>query len=292
MKVRKAVVPAAGLGTRFLPLTKAAPKELLPLLNRPVIQYVLEEAVQSGVQDIVLVTGMGKGAVEDYFDISPALESALERTGKDDLLRVVREVSRMADIISVRQKEPRGLGHAVLTAEEAVGKDPFAVLLPDDVFRCKKPCLAQLMDSFQQYGRTVVALQEVPASQVHRYGIIDGEKIGDDIYRIERLVEKPAQEDAPSNLAVIGRYILLPETFQTLAALEPGAGGEIQLTDALDRIAGESEVYGLIIEGIRYDTGNVMGFLTANIEYALKDEELGPLMHDYLAEIQRRLLRS
>lgn len=285
MKVRKAVLPAAGLGTRFLPLTKAIPKEMLPLLNRPVIQSAVEEAVLSGIRDIVLVTGMGKGAVEDYFDISSQLENVLEETGKEDLLKPVREVSRMADIVSVRQKEPRGLGHAVLCARAVVGEEPFAVLLPDDVLSSERPCLGQLLDIYARYGGAVVALQEVPLSEVHRYGIVDAEEIDPGVYRIHRLVEKPTREEAPGNLAVIGRYILPPETFQILDSLEQGAGGEIQLTDGLDRMAGNSGVYGLVFTGKRYDTGNIMGFLRANIEYALMDEELGPALRTYLTRL-------
>ncbi|UCF30198.1 MAG: UTP--glucose-1-phosphate uridylyltransferase GalU [bacterium] len=288
MRVRKAVIPAAGMGTRFLPLTKASPKELLPLLNRPVIHAVVEEATGSGVGSIILITGMGKNAVEDYFDISPHLERTLKEAGKDDLLREVAGASRMVDVVSVRQKEQKGLGHAVLCAREAVGEEPFAVLLPDDVFQSKRPCIGQLLDPFERFGKTVIALQEVPTSTVHRYGIIDGEEIEPNVYRIKRLVEKPSPEDAPSNLAAVGRYILPPETFRVLDSLEPGAGGEIQLTDALDRMAGESEVYGLVIEGTRHDMGNIMGFLTANIEFALADEELGPMLRAYLARIEGR----
>jgi len=282
MKVRKAVIPAAGLGTRFLPITKTVPKEMLPLLDRPVIQEVIEEAVLSGIRDIVLVTGMGKSSIEDYFDISLQLERFLAEKGKDSLLERVQEVSRMVDIASIRQKEPKGLGHAVLCSRSLVGNDPFAVLLGDVIIDADKPCIAQLIEVFEKFRKPVVALQEVPMEEVHRYGVVEGEEVEPGVFFISRLVEKPHPDKAPSNLAVTGRYVLPPEIFARIEATSPGAGGEIQLTDALDSMAGESGVYGLVFEGQRYDTGNLLGFLIANIQYALKDEELGPQLLHYL----------
>jgi UTP--glucose-1-phosphate uridylyltransferase len=282
VKVRKAVIPAAGLGTRFLPITKTVPKEMLPLLDRPIIQEVIEESVLSGIRDIVLVTGMGKNSIEDYFDISAQLERFLAEKGKESLLERVKEVSRMVDIASIRQKEPKGLGHAVQCSRSLVGDNPFAVLLGDDIIDSRKPCIAQLIEVFERFGKPVVALQEVPWEEVHRYGVVQGEEVEPGVLFISRLVEKPDPDQAPSNLAVTGRYILPPEIFTHLEATRPGAGGEIQLTDALDGMARESGVYGLVFEGQRYDTGNLLGFLIANIQYALKDEELGPQLLDYL----------
>jgi UTP--glucose-1-phosphate uridylyltransferase len=272
VKVRKAVIPAAGLGTRFLPITKTVPKEMLPLLDRPIIQEVIEESVLSGIRDIVLVTGMGKNSIEDYFDISAQLERFLAEKGKESLLERVKEVSRMVDIASIRQKEPKGLGHAVQCSRSLVGDNPFAVLLGDDIIDSRKPCIAQLIEVFERFGKPVVAL----------YGVVQGEEVEPGVLFISRLVEKPDPDQAPSNLAVTGRYVLPPEIFTHLEATRPGAGGEIQLTDALDGMARESGVYGLVFEGQRYDTGNLLGFLIANIQYALKDEELGPQLLDYL----------
>ena len=285
MKVRKAVIPAAGLGTRFLPITKTVPKEMLPLLDRPVIQEVIEESVLSGITDIILVTGMGKSSIEDYFDISLQLERFLAEKGKEYLLDRVREVSRMVDIASIRQKEPKGLGHAVQCSRSLVGDDPFAVLLGDDIIDAETPCTAQLMEVFEKFGKPVVALQEVPLAEVHRYGVVDGKEVEPGVFSITRLVEKPEPDKAPSNLAVTGRYILPAEIFTHLEAVRPGLGGEIQLTDALDSMAAESGVYGVVFKGKRYDTGNILGFLIANIQYALKDEELGPQLLHYLNTI-------
>lgn len=285
MKVRKAVIPAAGLGTRFLPITKTVPKEMLPLLDRPVIQEVIEESVLSGITDIILVTGMGKSSIEDYFDISLQLERFLAEKGKESLLDRVREVSRMVDIASIRQKEPKGLGHAVQCSRSLVGDDPFAVLLGDDIIDAETPCTAQLIEVFEKFEKPVVALQEVPLAEVHRYGVVDGKEVEPGVFSISRLVEKPEPDKAPSNLAVTGRYILPPEIFTHLEAVRPGLGGEIQLTDALDSMAAESGVYGVVFKGKRYDTGNILGFLIANIQYALKDEELGPQLLHYLNTI-------
>ena len=280
--VKKVVIPAAGMGTRFLPATKAIPKEMLPLVDKPVIQEVVEEAVRSGISEIVLVTGMGKGAIEDHFDISTDLEGFLASKGQEELLKMVREVSRMVDIISVRQKEPRGLGHAVHCAKAAVGDEPFAVMLGDDVVDSQVPCLAQLLKVFTKYKSTVVALELVSDSDVDKYGIVEGEEVEPGIVKIKNLIEKPPIEEAPSNMAVIGRYILTPQIFSAIEGLAPDGRGEIQLTNALQDIANSSEVYGVVFEGTRYDAGNRFGFLVANIVYALKDDELGPQLREYL----------
>ncbi|UCG39130.1 MAG: UTP--glucose-1-phosphate uridylyltransferase GalU [bacterium] len=284
MKVRKAVIPAAGLGTRFLPATKAIPKELMTLVDRPLISEVVTEAVKSGISDIIFVTARGKAAIEDYFDIDAALESHLEGKGSEGVLREIRHISRMVQVSSVRQKEPRGLGHAVLCAMNAVGAEPFAVILPDDLVDSPIPCLAQLAEVFGNTGKSVVALQEVPPEETHRYGIIEGVQTGPNTFRISRFVEKPPPGTAPSNLAVIGRYVLVPEIFPVLAGLEPGSGGEIQLTDALDRLAARDEVHGLVFDGIRHDAGDKLGFLKATVHYALKDESLGPPFMRYLLD--------
>ena len=282
MTVKKVVIPAAGMGTRFLPATKAIPKEMLPLVDKPVIQEVVEEAVRSGISEIVLVTGMGKGAIEDHFDISTDLEGFLASKGQEELLKMVKEVSRMVDIISVRQKEPRGLGHAVHCAKAAVGDEPFAVMLGDDVVDSQVPCLAQLLKVFTKYKSTVVALELVSDSDVDKYGIVEGEEVEPGIVKIKNLIEKPPIEEAPSNMAVIGRYILTPQIFSAIEGLAPDGRGEIQLTNALQDIANSSEVYGVVFEGTRYDAGNRFGFLVANIVYALKDDELGPQLREYL----------
>ena len=285
MTVKKVVIPAAGMGTRFLPATKAIPKEMLPLVDKPVIQEVVEEAVRSGISEIVLVTGMGKGAIEDHFDISTDLEGFLASKGQEELLKMVREVSRMVDIISVRQKEPRGLGHAVHCAKAAVGDEPFAVMLGDDVVDSQVPCLAQLLKVFTKYKSTVVALELVSDSDVDKYGIVEGEEVEPGIVKIKNLIEKPPIEEAPSNMAVIGRYILTPQIFSAIEGLAPDGRGEIQLTNALQDIANSGEVYGVVFEGTRYDAGNRFGFLVANIIYALKDEELGPQLREYLKDL-------
>lgn len=284
MQVRKVVIPAAGLGTRFLPATKVVPKELFPLVDRPLIHEVVAEAVASGISDLVLVTAKGKSAIEDYFDIDPALESLLERKGDKDMLRRVREISRMIRVASVRQKEPLGLGHAVLCAREAVGDEPFAVMLPDDVFDGPSPCLAQLLEVYSRTGRTVVALEEVPEDQAHMYGIIEGREVEPGLFQLNSLVEKPAPGTAPSNLAVTGRYVLVPEIFPLLQSQGRGFGGEIQLTDALNSLAGSDTVYGVVFKGVRYDAGDRLGFIKANINYALKDDDLGPRLKQFMAE--------
>jgi len=278
------VIPAAGLGTRFLPATKVVPKELFPLVDRPLIHEVVSEAAASGVSEVLLITSRGKSAIEDYFDIDPGLENLLEDRGEEKTLQRVREISRMIQVASVRQKEPLGLGHAVLCARDFVGEQPFAVILPDDLIDGPTPCLAQLLSVFSKTGKAVVALQEVPADQTHMYGIIQGTETGPGVYRVERFVEKPARGTAPSNLAVIGRYVLVPRVFPLLESQGRGVGGEIQLTDALNSLAGEDTVFGVVFEGLRHDAGDRLGLLMANIHYALKDDELGPRLLRFMTE--------
>jgi UTP--glucose-1-phosphate uridylyltransferase len=288
--VRKAVFPAAGLGTRFLPATKAQPKEMLPLVDKPLIQYGVEEAIRSGVQNIIIVTGRGKSAIEDHFDVSFELEHLLEARGRLDLLAEVRSISDMIDIAYVRQKEALGLGHAVLRARELVGAEPFAVVLSDDVIDAQVPCLRQLLDIHAAYGASVLALMEVPPDQVSLYGVVEAEPVqhegtNDRLYRIRSLVEKPLAADAPSNLAIIGRYVLMPEIFASIEAIQPGKGGEIQLTDALKHLLEERPVYGYRFEGTRYDAGDKLGFLKATIEFALQRPDLGKPLRDYLVDL-------
>ncbi len=286
-KVRKAVFPAAGLGTRFLPATKALPKEMLPLVDKPLIQYGVEEAIQSGISNITIVTGRGKTAIEDHFDVSFELEDLLERKKKTELLRQVRAISDMIDVSYVRQKEALGLGHAVLRAKELVGNEAFAVVLSDDVIDGETPCLRQLLDIHEFFGATVVALMEVPKEQISAYGVVDADPVDhqgakDRLFRIRSMVEKPKAEDAPSNLAIIGRYILVPEIFKSLETIEPGAGGEIQLTDGLKHLLRSRPVYGYRFEGRRFDAGDKLGFLQATVELALRRPDLGTAFRDYL----------
>jgi UTP--glucose-1-phosphate uridylyltransferase len=290
-RVRKAVFPAAGLGTRFLPATKAQPKEMLPLVDKPIIQYVVEEAVHSGIENIILITGRGKNAIEDHFDVSYELEKILEERGKYDLLATVRQISDLMHISYVRQKEALGLGHAILMARELVGDEPFAVLLGDDVIDAPVPCLRQMLDAYEDHPGSIIAIQEVPRESISNYGVISGTPLQhngepDRLYQLSDMVEKPAAEAAPSNLAVIGRYILEPEIFDLLAATTPGAGGEIQLTDALRALLRQRPVYGLRFEGKRYDAGDKLGFLKATVEFALRREDLGPAFRQYLKSIQ------
>jgi UTP--glucose-1-phosphate uridylyltransferase len=290
-KVRKAVFPAAGLGTRFLPATKAMPKEMLPLVDKPLIQYGVEEAMHSGVQNIIIVTGRGKTAIEDHFDVSFELEHLLESRNKKDLLAMVRSVSDLINVAYVRQKEALGLGHAVLRARELVGEEPFAVILSDDVIDAEVPALRQLLDVYEFYGAPVVALMEVPRDNISAYGVVDAEPIldsagGGRLYRIRNLVEKPKAEDAPSNLAIIGRYVLTPEVFDSIEAIEPGSGGELQLTDALKHVLRSRPIYGYRFEGTRYDAGDKQGFLRATVEFALKRHDLGNPFRAYLKTLQ------
>jgi UTP--glucose-1-phosphate uridylyltransferase len=290
-KVRKAVFPAAGLGTRFLPATKAMPKEMLPVVDKPIIQYGVEEAIQSGVPNIIIVTGRGKSAIEDHFDVSFELEHLLETRGKKDLLATVHAVSDMINVAYVRQKEALGLGHAVLRARELVGNEPFSVILSDDVIDAETPCLRQLIDIYEFYGAPVLALMEVPRENVSAYGIVDAEPVShhggrDRLYRIRNLVEKPKPSDAPSNLAIIGRYVLIPEIFASLEAIEAGSGGEIQLTDGLKHMLRSRPIYGYKFEGTRYDAGDKLGFLQATVEFALKRHDLGEAFRAYLRNLK------
>jgi UTP--glucose-1-phosphate uridylyltransferase len=286
-KVRKAVFPAAGLGTRFLPATKAQPKEMLPVVDKPLIQYGVEEAMHSGIQNIIIVTGRGKSSIEDHFDVSFELEHLLESKNKTELLSMVRGISDMIDVSYVRQKEALGLGHAVHRAKELVGSEPFAVVLSDDVVASETPCIRQLLDVYEYYGASVLALMEVPRDQISAYGVVDAEPVGDNgrqgrLFRIRNMVEKPKAADAPSNLAIIGRYILTPEIFQCVEAIEPGSGGEIQLTDALKYMLRNRPIYGLKFEGKRYDAGDKLGFLKATVEIALTRHDLGDSFREYL----------
>jgi len=284
--IRKAVIPVAGLGTRFLPATKAQPKEMLPIVDKPVIQYIVEEVVSAGIDQIVFVTGRHKRAIEDHFDKSPELEHTLRARGKEHLLNLVKGLSELASIIYVRQKEPLGLGHAVLTAEPAVGNEPFAVLLGDDIIASQKPAIAQLIEVFEEYRHPVLGVQEVPPEEVEKYGIVDAERLSGDVYRVRDLVEKPSPEDAPSNLAIAGRYILTPAVFEALKKLKPGRDGEIQLTDAIRTVALERPVYAKIIKGRRYDTGSKAGFLEATVDFALSREDL---REDFIRLLKEKL---
>jgi UTP--glucose-1-phosphate uridylyltransferase len=285
MRVRKAVFPAAGLGTRFLPATKAQPKEMLPLVDKPIIQYGVEEAVAAGCDQIIIVTGRGKQAIEDHFDVSYELEKMLEERGKTELLKIVRQISDLIHIAYVRQKEALGLGHAVLTARELVGKEPFAVLLADDVIDAEVPCLKQLMNVFEKTQCSVLATQVVEGPGISAYGVLEGEPVpgsNGKLYEVVGLVEKPRPEDAPSNLAVIGRYILTPTVFETLSDLKAGAGGELQLTDGLKQLLKQEKIYGYVFDGKRHDTGDKLGFLKATVEFALKRPDLGGPLRQYL----------
>lgn len=286
-KVRKAVFPAAGLGTRFLPATKAMPKEMLPLVDKPLIQYGVEEAIHSAIQNIIIVTGRGKSSIEDHFDVSFEMEQLLSSKNKKELLQVVQSVSEMTNLAYTRQKQALGLGHAVLQAKELVGPEPFAVVLSDDVIDAGVPCLRQLLDVYDFYGASVVALMEVPKDQISAYGVVDAEPIshvagGDRLYRIRNLVEKPKAEEAPSNLAIIGRYVLTPEIFGSIESIEPGSGGELQLTDALKHLLRSRPIYGYKFEGARYDAGDKLGFLKATVEFGLKRHDLGGPFREYL----------
>jgi UTP--glucose-1-phosphate uridylyltransferase len=280
--IKVAVFPAAGLGTRFLPATKAQPKEMLPLVDRPLIQYVVEEARDAGIERIVLVTGRGKDAIEDHFDRSLELEASLAEKGKQDLLEEVRSISEMIQVAYVRQKQALGLGHAVLQARHLVGNEPFAVMLGDDIVDGKEPCIGQMVRCWQRRGNPVIALQEVPRAETRHYGIVAGTAAEDRVIAIDELVEKPSPEKAPSNLAIIGRYILPPSIFEILAQTRPEVGGEIQLTSALRELRTRGPMDGYLFEGTRYDAGDKLGFLKATVEFALKREDLGQPFREYL----------
>ncbi|MDQ0198790.1 UTP--glucose-1-phosphate uridylyltransferase GalU [Neobacillus ginsengisoli] len=290
MKVRKAIIPAAGLGTRFLPATKAMPKEMLPIVDKPTIQYIVEEAVESGIEDIIIVTGKGKRAIEDHFDNSFELEQNLYEKGKFALLDEVQKSSKLVDIHYIRQKEPKGLGHAIWCARKFIGDEPFAVLLGDDIVQADKPCLRQMMDQYERYNASILGVQTVEESEVSRYGIVDGNFINERFYSVNSLVEKPKQEEAPSNLAILGRYILSPKIFEILGKQEPGAGGEIQLTDAIAALNLYEAVYAYDFEGVRYDVGEKMGFIQTSIEFALQRDDLRNQLLDYLSSVLNKEL--
>lgn len=285
MKVRKAVIPAAGLGTRFLPATKAMPKEMLPIVDKPTIQYIVEEAIESGIEDIIIVTGKGKRAIEDHFDHSFELEQNLFDKGKFDLLNEVKKSSTLVDIHYIRQKEPKGLGHAIWCAHKFIGDEPFAVLLGDDIVQAEKPCLKQLIEQYNRYNASIIGVQAVKEEEVSRYGIVDGSLIDHRLYNVKNVVEKPNQHEAPSNLAILGRYILSPKIMSLLSNQQPGVGDEIQLTDAIAELNDHEAVYAYDFEGKRYDVGEKMGFIQTTIEFALKREELRYDLLAYLSTI-------
>lgn len=286
MKVRKAVIPAAGLGTRFLPATKAMPKEMLPIVDKPTIQYIIEEAIASGIEEILIITGKSKRAIEDHFDRSIELENELEKKGNKELLEIVKNVSEMVDIHYIRQKDPKGLGHAIYCARIFVGNEPFAVLLGDDVvYHEGKPCLKQMIEAYDKYQTSILGVQEVPRADVCKYGIVAGAQVAQRVYQVNGLVEKPAVEEAPSNVAILGRYIINPGIFDVLAHTKPGKGGEIQLTDALKELAQKEAMYAYNFQGRRYDVGNKQGFLEATVEAALRREDLREEFLKYLQKI-------
>jgi UTP--glucose-1-phosphate uridylyltransferase len=280
--IKKAVIPAAGLGTRFLPATKSMPKEMLPLINKPAIQFVVEEAIASGIEDIIIITGRGKRAIEDYFDTSPELESHLLQNEKYELLKEVKDISSLADIHYIRQKEPKGLGDAILKAEKHVGDEPFGVLLGDDIIKGNVPCIKQLMNLFEKYNKSIIAVEEVPKEKVSSYGMIKGREIEELTYLVEDIIEKPCVEEAPSNVATVGRYVLAPEIFDCLKETKPGSGNEIQLTDSIRILKAQQEVYAYKFQGKRYDVGDKIGYIKAIIDYALECAELKEEIERYL----------
>jgi UTP--glucose-1-phosphate uridylyltransferase len=286
MKVRKAAFPAAGLGTRFLPATKAQPKEMLPLVDKPLIQYGVEEAIASGIDNIIIITGRGKNAIEDHFDVSYELEKILEQRGEKDLLRVVQSISDMINMSYVRQKEALGIGHALLTARELIGHEPFACFLGDDIIDSEIPCMKQLLEIFYEKENPVVAIEEVAPADVSAYGIIAGEQVGENLYRITEMIEKPPREEAPSNLAIIGRYVLTPDLFDILNQVQRDRKGEIQLTNGLKLLLKERPIFGYKFKGTRYDAGNKLGFLKATVEFALKRSDLGEAFRNYLLSLK------
>jgi len=289
-KIKKAIIPAAGLGTRFLPVTKAMPKEMLPIVDKPTIQYIVEEAVASGIEDIIIVTGKGKRAIEDHFDQAPELERNLKERNKLDLLHKVEQSSNLADIHYIRQKEPKGLGHAVWCARKFIGDEPFAVLLGDDIVKSDVPCLKQLINMYEERQSSIIGVQQVPAEYTERYGIVDpNKKINGRLYEVDHFVEKPPMGTAPSNLAIMGRYVFTPEIFRFLERHEIGAGGEIQLTDAIQMLNEIQNVYAYDFEGHRYDVGEQLGFIETTIKFALKDKEIGAEVKKMLLDIADKL---
>ncbi|WP_122641328.1 UTP--glucose-1-phosphate uridylyltransferase GalU [Romboutsia sp. Marseille-P6047] len=289
--VRKAIIPAAGLGTRFLPATKSQPKEMLPIVDKPTLQYIIEEAIESGIEEILIVTGRSKKSIEDHFDRSVELELELEQKGKKEMLKMVQDISNMVNIHYIRQKEPKGLGHAIHCAKSFIGDEPFAVLLGDDIVDAEVPCLKQLINTYDEYKTSVLGVQEVAKEDTNKYGILDVKHIEDRVYKVKDMVEKPNVEDAPSNIAILGRYIITPEIFNILENQEPGKGGEIQLTDALQTLATKEAIYAYNFEGRRYDVGDKLGFLEATVDFALKRPELRDDFMEFL-KIKTNLLES
>ncbi|HDK5700220.1 MULTISPECIES: UTP--glucose-1-phosphate uridylyltransferase GalU [Staphylococcus intermedius group] len=285
-KITKAVIPAAGLGTRFLPATKAMPKEMLPILDKPTIQYIVEEAVRAGIEDIIIVTGKHKRAIEDHFDNQIELEMNLAEKGKDDLLEKVQHATQLANMFYVRQKEQKGLGHAIWTAKQFIGDEPFAVLLGDDIVESETPAIQQLMEEYERTGKSVIGVQEVPERETHRYGIVDPKNQQERLYEVTQFVEKPAFGTAPSNLAIMGRYVLTPDIFDYLENQEEGAGGEIQLTDAIERLNQSQQVFAYRFEGERFDVGEKVGFVKTTIQFALRDAEMADEIRAFLKEVQ------
>lgn len=285
MKVRKAIIPAAGLGTRFLPATKAQPKEMMPIVDKPAIQYIVEEAVASGIEEILIITGRNKRAIEDHFDRSVELEAELEKKKEAAMLKMVHEISDLAEIYYIRQKKPMGLGHAVSRAATFVGREPFAVMLGDDIVDSETPCLKQLLDVYDEYGCSVLGVQRVAEKQIEKFGIVDGMRLNERLYRVKGLVEKPPLEKAPSDVAILGRYVITPEVFPILEKVKPGAKNEIQLTDALNILSREQEMLAYLFEGKRYDIGDKLGFLQATVETALKRPEFSDQFEEYLKDL-------
>lgn len=285
--VKKAVIPAAGLGTRFLPATKAQPKEMLPIVDKPTLQYIIEEAVASGVEEILIITGRNKKSIEDHFDKSVELELELENKGKTDLLEIVRGISKMVNIHYIRQKEPKGLGDAIYCARYFIGDEPFAIMLGDDMVDNGQgpPCLKQLIDAYEDHNASILGVQEVDKENTDKYGIIDGQKLSDNIYKVKALVEKPDPDQAPSNVAILGRYIITPQIFDILGQIPPGKNGEIQLTDALEILKDKEDMYAYVFEGRRYDLGDKLGFLQATVDAALKKPELRDEFLRYLNQV-------
>lgn len=287
MKVRKAVIPAAGLGTRFLPATKAVPKELLPIVDTPTIQYIVQEIVDAGIETVILITAKGKAKIVDHFDIYPELEEKLEKEGKADLVEALRKTIQMAKVVSIRQGTPRGLGHAVLCAKELVGNEPFAVLLGDDLVDAEVPCTKQMINVYEKHGKSVVALMQVSQEDVPKFGICGGKPLEQRVMALDQMVEKPKLSEAPSNLAIVGRYILTPEIFELLESTPPGKGNEIQLTDAMARLMKRDGFLGYEFEGQRYDAGDKFGFIQANIAYSMKRPDIAPKLLAYMRELVR-----
>ncbi|MBY0159490.1 UTP--glucose-1-phosphate uridylyltransferase GalU [Cytobacillus firmus] len=288
MKIRKAIIPAAGLGTRFLPATKSQPKEMLPIVDKPTLQYIVEEAVESGIEEILIITGRNKSSIEDHFDKSLELELELEAKKKYELLNEVRSISEMINIHYIRQKEPKGLGHAVYCAKSFIGNEPFAVLLGDDIVYGKKPCLKQLIEAYEVYKTTILGVQTVNTNEISKYGIIQGEYIKESIFKVNSLIEKPSIKNAPSNIAILGRYIITPTIFDILENAPPGLGGEIQLTDALKELSKAETLFAIAFEGTRYDVGDKLGFLQATIDFALRREDLREEFLSYLFKILKK----